>query len=98
MSDTKGKAKFHKIGAVVKKNNGKGVVVVLGNPNSKKEEYRTTVELTLKDSKGNILAQSKDGFLTVFDPRKRPGITEEQAEKISSRLVSELFLVEDAKE
>ena len=97
MADNK-KSTFTKVGAVLKKQGKPGVFVVLGNANAKKEEYRTEVEITVKDSKGKTIASSRNGFLTVLDPRKRKGITEEQAEKISDRLVSELFIVEDAKE
>lgn len=98
MANEKSSAKFTKVGAVLKKQGKNGVFVVLGNANAKNEDYRTEVEVIVRDAKGKTIATTKNGFLTVLDPRKRKGITEEQAEKISDRLVSELFLVEDAKE
>jgi uncharacterized protein YxjI len=90
-----GKAKFHKIGSVFKKKDKPGSYVALGNPNSKNEKYKTTVEITLKDAKGEKVVQLSNGFLTVLDPRKRRDITEEQASKIPEHLISELFIVED---
>jgi hypothetical protein len=89
------KSKFLRIGAVVKKRNGKGVVVALGNAQAKNEKYRTTVEVTLKDASGKTIAKTTNGFLSVFNPRQRPGITDAEIEKIPDALVSELFLVQD---
>lgn len=89
------KATFHKVGAVFKKKAKPGVVVTLGNSQAKSEKYRTSVEVTLFDAQGKKITSIKDGFLTVLDPRKRAGITEEQLGKIPQNLISELFIVEN---
>lgn len=88
------KAKWVKIGKVIRKKAG-GVCVVVGEPDNKNEQYKYSVEVTVKDSSGKKVANFTNGFLTVTDPRKRPGITEEQASKIPASLVSELFFVEN---
>lgn len=91
----KGKGKFTKVGSILSKNGKPGSFVVLGDENNKNEQYRTTVEIRVKDSSGKVLAQTKNGFLTLLDPRNRPGISEEQSEKIPARLQAELFIVEN---
>lgn len=95
MANTK-KGKFTKVGAILSKQGGKsGSFVVLGDENNKNEQYRTTVEIRVKDASGKVVAQTKNGFLTILNPRNRPGISEEQAEKIPARLEAELFIVEN---
>lgn len=89
------KGRFVKVGAVLKKEGKVGSFIVLGDSQNKNEKYRTTVEVTVKDSSGKVLAKTENGFLTVLNPRLRPNITEEQAAKIPARLVSELFIVEN---
>lgn len=88
------KAKWVKIGKVIKKKAG-GVCIVVGEPDAKNEQYKYNVEVTVKNASGKTVANFKNGFLTVLDPRKRSGITEEQASKIPASLVSELFFVEN---
>ena len=89
------KSKWHKIGAVVKKKNGKGVCIITGNANAKDPKYQFNVQLTITDAQGNKVASVKNGLLTVSDPRKRPGIKDEDLAKIPASLVSELFFVEN---
>lgn len=96
MSNDKPKKKYTKVGAVLKSDKSKGVFIVLGNSNASNEKYRTTVELTVKDASGKVVKSISNGLLTVLDPRKRPGIKEEELEKISDKLVNELFIVEEA--
>lgn len=84
--------KKFKVGAVQKKKDGSGVTVKLGNFN-KNTKYATTTEVIVRDAQGNVLARSTDAFLQVVDPRKREGITEEQAAKIPDFIRNELFLV-----
>lgn len=94
--EKKTKNRWIKVGAVLRKGEGKkGTFVVLGSQNNKNEDFRTSVEVTVKDNKGKVISTLKNGFLTVTDPRHRPGITEEQVSKIPDRLVSELYIVED---
>lgn len=46
--------------------------IALGSSNNKNPAYDMTVELTVRDGKGNVLAQQKNGFLELVDPRKQP--------------------------
>jgi len=87
------KSKFKKVGAVLKGN--KGSFIVLGNSKAKNEKYNYNVTLTLTDSKGELLAEQTNGLLSVFDPRKRPGITDEERERIPESVLMELFVVTD---
>lgn len=88
-------AKWTKIGTVMTKKGKSGKYVVLGDENNKNEQYRTTVEIRVKDASGKVVAQTKNGYLQITDPRNRKGITEEQAEKIPSFVEAELFFVEN---
>jgi hypothetical protein len=85
--------KKFKVGTVQSKKDKSGVTVAVGNPNAQNEKYRTTVEITVKDGNGNILAKAENGYLQVVDPRKREGITEEQLAKIPAWVKNELYLV-----
>lgn len=89
--------KKFKVGTVQTKKDKSGVTVALGSF-SKDEKFRTTVEVTVKDSTGKVLAKAENGFLQVQDPRKRTNkdgtpLSEEQAAKIPAWIKSELFLV-----
>lgn len=88
------KAKWVKFGKVIKKQKG-GVCVKLGDPDNKNSDFAYNIEIKVTDAKGKVVASTKNCFLNVMDPRKRPGITEEQISKIPASLVSELFFVEN---
>ena len=64
----------------------KGPYLLLGNPKGKDEQYRTTVTLTVKDFKGNIITEEVNPLISLQDPRKRKGISEEQAASIPEEL------------
>lgn len=62
----------------------------LGNK-GKNPEYDTSVEIIVRNSKGEVIARQVDGFLNLVDPRKEPDdllaagkITEEVAEKMKN--------------
>lgn len=86
--------KFHKVGNVQMKKDRSGTTIALGNYN-KNPAYQTTVEMIVRDAQGNVLAKQVGGFLQVSDPRKRPGITEEQVEKIPEWIKYEINLVSE---
>lgn len=55
----------------------------------KNEQYNLSVEVTVRDSKGKVVAQQTDGYLELVDPRKEPDdllaagfIDEDMAEKM----------------
>jgi len=65
----------------------------LGQQGSKNPDFDLTVELTVKDSKGKVIASQTNGFLSVVDPRTQPQellsaglISEEIAEKMQERV------------
>lgn len=76
MSDNK--APWVKIGEILKKKDGSG----------------TYIKLDLRKGKEKLssITLTNGSFLTVLDPRKRAGITEEQLEKIPDFVRAELFL------
>lgn len=86
---------WHKVGAVIKKANGKGVCVITGNSKAKDPKYQFSVEVTIKDAEGKVVTKASNPLFTVSDPRKRPGIKDEDMAKIPASLVSELFFVEN---
>ena len=63
-------AKYRKIGSVFK---GKtGPFIALGDSKSKNEKYNFTVEIVVKDNQGKVIAEQKNGFINLNDPRKEP--------------------------
>lgn len=84
--------KKFKVGVVQTKKSGDGVTIKLGNW-SKNPKYATTTEIIVRDSEGNVLARTTEGYLQVVNPRQREGITEEQLSKIPEYIKSELFVI-----
>lgn len=83
-------AKYVKVGTIM---NGKfGNFVALGNSKANNEKYRFTTELVVTDSSGKVLGKTTNGLLMVQDPRTRPGITEDQLDKIPDNVFRELVL------
>lgn len=79
---TNQKRKFTKLGTVwSKKEDPDSFFVKLGNK-GKNEQYDLTVEITVKDATGKVVAQQTDGFLTLSDPRKSPMANQEQLAKV----------------
>lgn len=67
--------------------------VGLGSKNKNNPQYDQTVEIIVRDNTGKIIAQQRDGFLEVVDPRKEPDellaaglISEEIAEKMKENV------------
>lgn len=88
------KKKYTKVGAVLKGTKGDNTFIVLGNTKSRNEKYNYNVEVRVTDNQGNVITQQKNGILSVFDPRKRPGLSEEDAKKIPDSVLFELFIIE----
>ncbi len=64
--------------------------LALGNPKSKYKPLN--VELVIKDPTGKVLATVTNPNLNVQDPRKRPGITDEQRDSVPSFIKAEVSL------
>lgn len=88
---SQGKSVYTKLGSVMQ--NDKGHYVVLGDSRNKNPQYNFTVEYRVLNNEGQVVAEGANGFLSLFDPRKRPGITEEQAARIPESVVYELFQI-----
>ena len=84
--------KSFKVATVQMKKDGSGTTVKLGNY-SKNEKYKTTTQIIVRDSSGNVLADVTDSYLVVKDPRTRENITEEQVGRIPSYIKNELFVI-----
>lgn len=77
-----------KLGAIKKSDKG-SQYIALGI----KGKYKPcTVEVTVKDSTGKVIATATNPNITIQNPRKRKGITEEDAAKIPEFLLAELSL------
>lgn len=83
-------AKYVQIGnlVVTEKDGIKRGSLALGNK-SKNPDYNYSVELIVRDGKGKIIAQQKDGWVNLEDPRTKPDtmlklglVSEEVAEKM----------------
>lgn len=88
-------AKMAKLGTLMKfEKNGKSwLSVALGQNKPGSEKYNYSVEIIVRDSNGKVVANQKDGFIKLQDPRKAPdellaagAISEEQADKMRERV------------
>jgi len=77
-------AKWQKLGVVLR--GDKGPFLILGDLKNKDSKYQYTVELIVKDSKGEVVHTVQNPLISLSDPRSRPGITEEQRARISDKL------------
>lgn len=83
------KKKWYKLGTI--KESEKGTrYLALGSPKSTYEPVNVTVIVT--DLSGKELARAVNPSLNIQNPRKRPGITEEQAAKIPAYVMAEVSL------
>lgn len=72
-----------------------GSYIQLGTPKSKFEPVNVRVIVT--DLKGNVVKDVTNPNINVQNPRKRPGITDEQKSKIPDYLLAELSLAPSSK-
>ena len=76
--------------ATIKKNDKGNQYLSLG---TNKDKYMpVNVELVVKDLTGKVLATVANPKLTVQNPRKRPGITEDQLSKIPDFILADVSL------
>lgn len=66
-------AKYVQIGNLVvsEKDGERSGSIALGNK-STNPDYNYSVELIVRDGKGKVIAQQKDGWINLEDPRTRP--------------------------
>lgn len=83
-------AKFQKVGVVLR--GDKGPFLVMGDSKAKSKNYQFEVELTVRDGNGKEVLRVKNPLLNMFDPRKRPGIKEEDAARLSDKLRYEVMV------
>ena len=86
--------KYVKVGNVIKTKKG-NFTLALGNNRAKDDKWNYSVEFTVKDAKGNVVYQQTDGFLNLFDPRKRPNASEEEVARIPETLKFEVTAIRD---
>lgn len=96
-------AKKYKVGSLIKtdkeyENNGVKtkktfLSIGLGQKNPKKPEWDQSVEVIIRNNKGDVIARQTDGFLDVVDPRQEPkellaagAIDEVMAEKMTENV------------
>lgn len=78
------KPKYKKIGAVLR--GDKGPFLVMGDTKAKNKQYQYDVELVVRDSDGKEVLKVKNPLISLFDPRTRPGITEEELERVPEKV------------
>lgn len=91
MSENKKKKTYVNIGQT--KEGQFGNYVQLGKENPKFPQYDYKVQVRVTDSTGKVVGTFTNPNISLMDPRKRPGITEEQAEKIPSYVINDLVIV-----
>lgn len=86
-------AKYVQIGNLVvqEKDGERSGSIALGNK-SANPDYNYSVELIVRDGKGKVIAQQKDGWINLEDPRTKPDkllkmnlISEEVANKMKGQ-------------
>lgn len=70
MSNQKTKKKTAKIGAVWQSKDKEDQFYVALGQKSDNPDYDFSVEVTVKDGNGKVVAQQTNGFLQLWDPRK----------------------------
>ena len=55
-------------------------------------KYNFSVEVIVKDGNGNVVAQQKDGFLTLKDPRQGDFLSEEKKAKVPATLQFDILI------
>lgn len=81
-----------KIGAVwASKKDPNKFSIKLGQE-SDNAKYNLSVEVIVKDGSGKVVAQQKDGFLTLKDPRQGTFLSDEQKAKIPATLQFDLLI------
>ena len=98
MAQTQQKRKLTRIGQVWEskdstKENPK-YFLKLGNNGNKDPKYDLTVEVTVKNAAGEVVAKTTDGFLTLSDPRKSPFANEAALAKVPN-LAFEVLVAQD---
>lgn len=83
-----------KLGTIWNRKDKTGKFVRLGDDRNKDPKYNFSVEVTIKDGNGEVVASQTDGFLTVLDPRKSPKANQDALAKVPD-LVAELFISTD---
>jgi hypothetical protein len=89
MADAVKNKEWIKLGAIKKGKTGNNYIA-FGTPKSKFGPVN--VELVVKDLTGKVLATIVNPNVNVQNPRKRPGITPEQAALIPEYLLADLSL------
>jgi hypothetical protein len=84
-------SKLVKIGAVLKgERNNFGVT---GNGKAKNEKYNYNVEIIVTDATGKEVGRSKNGLITMIDPRSKE--QQDNSRKIPDNLRAEMFISVD---
>lgn len=86
-----------KAGSVWKKKDGTGMYIALGDSRNKNPDFNYSVEVIVKNAKGEVVASQTDGFLTILDPRKSPKANLDALAKVPN-LRSEIFVATPDKE
>lgn len=87
-------SKYVKIGNVIKTKKG-GFALALGNDRAKDDKWNFSVDISVKDAKGNVVYTQSNGFLNLFDPRKRPNASEEDVARVPEALKFEVTAIRD---
>ncbi len=87
MDKPESKFRYVRLGSVLKNKDGEGSYIALGNTKAKEDKYNFSVELTVKDAAGNVVATQKNGYVSVFDPRtSRENVPEHVLFELSLRM------------
>lgn len=87
--------KWHKV-ALIKRSKAGSQYLSFGNPQDKYQPVN--VKVVVEDLNGKVLTEELNPVMFIQDPRKRKGITEDQAGKIPDFIRAEVSLAPAKKE
>lgn len=89
------KKPLKKVGQIwTQKNDDNKVYLRLGQEGGKKPEYNFTVELTVKDAEGNVVARQTNGTLSLINPRQSPNANQDALSKVPNLVFDVLMQAE----
>lgn len=88
------KRKLTKIGTVWSKKEDPDKFFIKLGEQGKNEQYNLTVELVVKNAKGEVVGKQTDGFLQLLDPRKSPIANQDALSKVPNLQFDVVFAAE----
>jgi hypothetical protein len=84
------KRSYVRIGKVIKKKDGKGFTIKLGDPDGRYKPFKLKVMVEYPDGSTFEMANP---WVQIQDPRSNPNLTPEQVAKIPEFIINDLIMI-----